>query len=75
MCRGEGGPGQARVIAHVHAGSPAHNASLLQGDRILSVSAVEAARARLEVELVKEAADVDARSEVSTCVCVRVCVY
>ena len=32
-------PGQVPVIAHVHQGSPAHNAGLVQGDRILSVSA------------------------------------
>ena len=31
--------GQAPVIQHVHVGSPAHDAGLLQGDRILSVSA------------------------------------
>ncbi len=67
-------PGQARVIAHVHAGSPAHNAGLQQGDRIVSVSAIQAARARFEEGLGKEAADVDARSEVSTCVSVCLCV-
>jgi hypothetical protein len=32
-------PGQQPTIAHVHLGTPAHNAGLLQGDRILSVSA------------------------------------
>ena len=33
--------GQAPVITHVALGSPAHNAGLLQGDRILSVSATD----------------------------------
>jgi hypothetical protein len=37
VCNGV--PGQAPVIQHVHVGSPAHDAGLLQGDRILSVSA------------------------------------
>jgi len=32
-------PGAAPVIEYVHVGSPAHNAGLLEGDRILSVSA------------------------------------
>ena len=34
-------PGQNPVIGHVHLGSPAHNAGLLQGDRLLSVSATK----------------------------------
>jgi S1-C subfamily serine protease len=32
-------PGQQPTIVHVHPGSPAHNAGLVQGDRIISVTA------------------------------------